>query len=167
MTPSVTLRVPPPSERETSHLAFSTPVSIKTNRNTTEGVSVLETTDGITMSLPYNHNNISRAKNLRKHATRQENHLWYDFLRQYPVRFQRQKSIDHFIADFYCHQAKLIIEIDGSQHFLEQNKKYDEFRTEILTSYHLTVIRFTNVQIDQNFNGVCQYIQKIVCENLE
>ena len=114
------------------------------------------------MSLKYNGNNIPRAKRLRQNATPEENHLWYDFLRNYPVRFQRQKAIDQFIADFYCHAAKLIIELDGSQHFEEQHKRYDEFRTEILEGYDLTVIRFTNTQIKKNFEGVCQYIDQVV-----
>jgi very-short-patch-repair endonuclease len=84
------------------------------------------------MSLNYNKNNIILAKNLRKNATPQEKHLWYDFLSKYEVRFQRQKAIDNFIADFYCHQAKLIIEIDGSQHFTQEGIQKDRFRTEIL-----------------------------------
>lgn len=114
------------------------------------------------MSLKYNGNNIPRAKELRKNATPEENHLWYDFLRKYPVRFQRQKAIDHFIADFYCHAAKLVIELDGSQHYEEQHKRYDDFRTEILEGYDLMVIRFTNTQIKKNFEGVCQYIDRVV-----
>jgi len=114
------------------------------------------------MSLKYNGNNIPRAKELRKNATPEENHLWYDFLRNYPVRFQRQKAIDHFIADFYCHAAKLVIELDGSQHYEEQHKRYDDFRTEILEGYDLTVIRFTNTQVKKNFEGVCQYIDQVV-----
>ena len=69
------------------------------------------------MSLSYKCDNIPLAKTLRKNATPQEKHLWYDFLSTYPVRFQRQKAIDNFIADFYCHEAKLVIEIDGSQHY--------------------------------------------------
>ena len=72
------------------------------------------------MSLDYNEKNITLARNLRKNATPQENHLWYDFLSKYEIRFQRQKAIDNFIADFYCHKAKLIIEIDGSQHYTEE-----------------------------------------------
>ena len=64
------------------------------------------------MSFDYNKKNIALARNLRKNATPQENHLWYDFLSKYTVRFQRQKAIDNFIADFYCHKARLIIEID-------------------------------------------------------
>jgi very-short-patch-repair endonuclease len=114
------------------------------------------------MSLKYNGKNIILAKNLRKNATPQENHLWYDFLSSYKPRFQRQKVIDKFIADFYCHRAKLVIEIDGSQHYTEDGKKNDEFRTEILTGYDLQVIRFTNWQIDSNFRGVCEYINIVV-----
>jgi very-short-patch-repair endonuclease len=114
------------------------------------------------MSIDYNSKNIILAKQLRKHATLQENRLWYDFLSKYEVRFQRQKAIDHFIADFYCHKAKLIIEIDGSQHYSKQGRQKDCFRTEILESYDLRVIRFTNYQIDVNFQGVCEYIDSII-----
>ena len=114
------------------------------------------------MSLDYNKKNITLAKNLRNNATPQENHLWYDFLSKYEMRFQRQKSIDYFIADFYCHKAKLVIEIDGSQHYTEEGIRNDEFRTEILEGYDLKVIRFTNRQIDTNFKGVCEYIDLVV-----
>ena len=119
------------------------------------------------MSLDYKEKNITLAKNLRKNATPQENHLWYDFLAKYEVRFQRQKAIDNFIADFYCHKAKLIIEIDGSQHYEEENKHNDEIRTEILEGYDLKVIRFTNRQIDTNFRGICEYIDAIVQESIK
>ena len=119
------------------------------------------------MSLNYNEQNITLAKNLRKNATPQENHLWYDFLSKYEIRFQRQKAIDNFIADFYCHKAKLIIEIDGAQHYDEKNKQNDEIRTEILEGYDLKVIRFTNRQIDTNFRGVCEYIDAIVQESIK
>ena len=119
------------------------------------------------MSLDYNEKNITLAKNLRKNATPQENHLWYDFLSKYEVRFQRQKAIDNFIADFYCHKAKLIIEIDGSQHYEEENRRNDEIRTEILEGYDLKVIRFTNRQINTNFRGVCEYIDAIVQESIK
>ena len=119
------------------------------------------------MSLEYNEKNIILAKNLRKNATPQENHLWYDFLSKYKVRFQRQKAIDNFIADFYCHKAKLIIEIDGSQHYTEEGIQRDEFRTEILEGYDLKIIRFSNHQINDNFQGVCQYINIVVKATLE
>ena len=118
------------------------------------------------MSLDYNKQNILLAKNLRKNATTQEKHLWYDFLSTYEVRFQRQKAIDHFIADFYCHKAKLVIEIDGSQHYTEEGRQKDEYRTEILEGYDLKVIRFTNHQIDTNFRGVCAYIDAAVKASL-
>ena len=119
------------------------------------------------MSLPYKSEMIYHAKELRKKATPQENHLWYDFLRTYPVRFQRQKAIDNFIADFFCHKAKLIIELDGSQHYTPEGKDHDEFRTQVLEGYDLKVIRFTNHQIDVNFQGVCHYIDSIVKESLK
>ena len=116
----------------------------------------------VVLSLKYNGKNIPLAKTLRKNATRQEKHLWYDFLSKYDIRFQRQKAIDNFIADFYCHKAKLVIEIDGSQHYSEQGKAKDDFRTEILEGYDLKVIRITNRQIKENFRGVCEYIDMIV-----
>ena len=118
------------------------------------------------MSLGYNKKNIALAKNLRRNATPQENHLWYDFLSKCKVKFQRQKAIDNFIADFYCHKAKLIIEIDGSQHYTEEGRQKDEFRTEILEGYELKVIRFTNFQIDTNFRGVCDYIEAVLKSSL-
>ena len=118
------------------------------------------------MSIEYNKKNITLAKNLRNNATPQEKHLWYDFLSKYEIRFQRQKTIDNFIADFYCHRAKLIIEIDGSQHHTEQGKQKDDFRTEILEGYDLKVIRFTNHQINTNFYGVCEYIDAVVKASL-
>ena len=119
------------------------------------------------MSLEYNEKNIILAKNLRKNATPQENHLWYDFLSKYKVRFQRQKAIDNFIADFYCSKARLVIEIDGSQHYTEEGIQRDEFRTEILEGYDLKIIRFSNHQINTNFQGVCQYINIVVKATLE
>ncbi len=113
------------------------------------------------MSLPYNRELILRAKELRKAATPQEQHLWYDFLRSYPVRFQRQKTIDSFIVDFYCHAAKLVIELDGSQHFEEQGLAYDAERTAILESYGLQVLRFPNHDVDAHFNAVCEQIDRV------
>ncbi len=101
-----------------------------------------------------------------KNGTQQENHLWYDFLSKYEIRFQRQKAIDNFIADFYCHKAKLIIELDGSQHYTEKDAQKDEFRTQILEGYGLKVIRFTNKQINTNFRGVCEYIDAVVKASL-
>ena len=118
------------------------------------------------MSLAYNKNNVPLAQNLRRNATPQEKHLWYDFLSKYEVRFQRQKAIDNFIADFYCHQAKLIVEIDGSQHYTKEGKEKDEFRTEKLEGYDLKILRFTNYQVDTNFKGVCEYVDIVVKASL-
>lgn len=114
------------------------------------------------MSLDYNHKNIQLAKHLRTCATPQEKHLWYDFLSKYKVRFQRQKAIDNFIADFYCHKAKLIIELDGYHHFTENGIDRDGFRTRVLETYGLKVIRFSNHQIDTNFQVVCRTNDKVV-----
>ena len=110
------------------------------------------------MSLEYNKKNIILARNLRKNATKQEKHLWYDFLAEYKPRFQRQKAIDCFIADFYCHEAKLIVELDGSQHYTESGIKKDKRRTEILEGYDLSIIRFSNEEVDKEFGWVCEQI---------
>ena len=117
---------------------------------------------GDTVSLPYNHKLISRAKELRKDATEQEKSLWYKYLSQYPIRFQRQKTIGRFIADFYCAKAKLTIELDGSQHFSNEGKAYDESRTAGLEEYGITVIRFSNAEVDRRFESVCEVIDKTV-----
>ena len=113
------------------------------------------------MSLEYNKNLIPRAKELRKYMTPQERHLWYDYLAKYPIRFQRQKAIDNYITDFYCHTAKLVVEIDGGQHFTSDGMAYDEERTKVLESYGLQVIRFSNDDIDRRFPFVCQQIDKL------
>ena len=114
------------------------------------------------MSLQYNKDLIPAAKELRRNATPQENHLWYDFLSTYPVRFQRQKVIGNFIADFYCHRAKLVIEIDGNQHYTDDGLEYDRERTAVLNDFGLRVIRFSNNEVDKNFDYVCESIGEIV-----
>ena len=121
----------------------------------------------LSMSIDYEHKNVARAKILRKNATPQERKLWYCFLASYRPRFQRQKPIDCFIADFYCSEAKLIIEIDGSQHFSEEGAQRDLFRTEKLEKHGLQVVRFSNLQIDTEFQNVCAYIDIVVKEMLQ
>ena len=108
----------------------------------------------------------NNAKNLRKNMTKEERHLWYDFLRSYPIRFLRQKVIGDYIVDFYCHEARLIIELDGSQHYEEKGLLKDKIRTEKIESRNLIVIRIPNNQINKNFEGVCEYIDFIVKESL-
>ena len=119
------------------------------------------------MRLPYKKNLIPFAKSLRKNATPQENHLWYDFLRSYTPRFQRQKTIGQFIADFYCEKAKLVIELDGSQHFTPEGHTCDEARTAAIETVGVTVLRFTNRDIDSDFKAVCTKIDAVVHERLD
>ena len=114
------------------------------------------------MQRKHNADLTENAKFLRKNMTKEERHLWYDFLKDYPVRFLRQKVIDHYIVDFYCHEARLIIELDGSQHYEEQGQKKDAIRTEKLEKRDLTVIRISNHEINCNFRGVCEYIDLFV-----
>jgi very-short-patch-repair endonuclease len=106
------------------------------------------------------------AKSLRKNMTKEERHLWYDFLRTYPIRFLRQKVIDNYIVDFYCSSARLIIELDGSQHYEEKGLLKDKIRTEVIENRNLTVIRIPNNEINRNFSGVCEYIDWKVRESL-
>ena len=104
----------------------------------------------------------ANAKNLRNNLTKEERHLWYDFLRSYPIRFLRQKVIDNYIVDFYCHEARLIIELDGSQHYEDQGRKCDHIRTENIEKRDLLVVRIPNNEIFKNFKGVCEYIDHLV-----
>ena len=94
--------------------------------------------------------------------TREEKHLWYDFLRAYPVRFLRQKVIDNYIADFYCHEARLVVELDGSQHYEEQVSLKDRLRTEKMEDRGLIVLRISNIDVNRNFEAVCMYIDEYV-----
>jgi len=116
--------------------------------------------------LPRNKNLKIRAKELRNNATKQENHLWYEFLRKYYLQFYRQKIIGNYIVDFYCPKAKLVIELDGSQHYEKEALEYDALRTEYLNSIGLYVLRFSNREIDDYFNPVCQRIEKIILSQL-
>ena len=93
-----------------------------------------------------------------------ERKLWYEFLRYYPIRFQRQKAIGNYIVDFYCASAKLVIELDGQHHFTEQGKHYDAERSQILNSHGLRVIRFTNHDVDTKFSQVCDVIHHAISQ---
>ena len=117
-------------------------------------------------SLKKNNKLLNIARILRRNMTRQEKHLWYDFLRYYPVKVYKQRIIDDFIVDFYCHSARLAIELDGSQHYTNQGKAQDEARTEILERYGIHVLRFSNKDIDDNFSGVCQMIDMVIRERI-
>ncbi|MDR2687094.1 MAG: endonuclease domain-containing protein [Oscillospiraceae bacterium] len=114
----------------------------------------------------YNKNLVPRAKDLRRDMTPQEGHLWYDFLRRHPLRFRRQSVIYHYIADFYCDRAKLVIELDGSQHARPDALEYDRIRTLTLESIELAVLRFTNAEVDNDFAYVCRTIEQALQERV-
>ena len=121
------------------------------------------------MPIIYNGKNIVLAKNLRKRATPQEKHLWYDFLRDYEVKFQRQKAIGEYIVDFYCPTLRIAIEVDGNQHYSKEGIEKDRIRTEEIKRLGIQIIRITNKQIDKDFTWICEYldieIQKIKHNN--
>ena len=117
------------------------------------------------MDRKHNKNIVPFAKELRKNMTKEERRLWYDFLRNYPIRFTRQKVLGKYIADFYCARAKLVIELDGSQHYEDVGLKNDEERTKYLENYGIKVIRFSNLDVLMNFEAVCTVIDNTVKES--
>ncbi len=118
------------------------------------------------MQSKHNKQLVPFAKQLRKEMTKEERHLWYDFLRTYPVRFSRQKVLGKYIADFYSAQAKLVIELDGSQHYEDENKEKDIERDTFLEGYGLKILRIPNNEVTRNFRGVCEYIDNICKQSL-
>ena len=105
-----------------------------------------------------NKNLTLNAKSLRTNMTKEEKRLWYEFLKKLPVTVNRQKVIGNYIVDFYCAQANIVIELDGSQHYNEQEKKKDSIRDTALNQMGITVLRYSNLDIKRNFRGVCQDI---------
>ena len=105
-----------------------------------------------------NQQNLSHARFLRKNMTPQERHLWYDFLRFCRPRFRRQELIGSYIADFFCYDASLVVEIDGSQHFSPEAIAYDNARTAYFRSLGIRVVRVDNGEVNRNFDGVCTAI---------
>ena len=111
----------------------------------------------------------AKARSLRKNMTKEEAHLWYRFLCRYPQRFRRQYVIGNYIADFYCHRARLVVELDGSQHYDAESVVYDRKRTEYLRSQGLEVLRFSNLDVMRQFRNVCEAIdgevkRRMACE---
>ena len=98
------------------------------------------------------------AKTLRRNMTKEERHLWYDFLKELPVMVHRQKVIGRYIVDFYIAKPRLVIELDGSQHYEAEGKKADEMRDAYLSSMGLRVLRYSNGDINCRFDEVCQDI---------
>ena len=114
------------------------------------------------MQRKHNKEIVPIAKTLRRNMTKEERKLWYDFLKMYPVRFSRQKVLGKYIADFYSAKAKLVIELDGSGHYTEEQEKYDLERSAFLEAYGLKIVRIPNTEIHNNFPAVCEYIDLIV-----
>ena len=102
------------------------------------------------------------AQNLRKNMTPEERHLWYDFLREHPAGFRRQKVFGDYILDFYSNQLRLAIELDGEQHCADEQLKKDVQRTEYLNSLGVSVLRFSNYEIDNYFIEICQHINRFI-----
>ena len=103
-----------------------------------------------------------RSQELRRQMTKEERHLWYDFLKTYPVQFKRQYSIGAYIVDFYCFHARLIIELDGSQHYEPEVMEYDRMRSEYLQKQGFLVLRFSNSDVMTQFRAVCETIDTAV-----
>jgi len=112
--------------------------------------------------LPYNRKLVEKAKELRKNLTLAEKTIWVNYLQTFKYKILRQRPIDNFIVDFYCPQLKLVIEIDGDTHFTAEAQEYDLRRTKILEGYGLTLIRFTNDEVLQNLDAVCEQIANMI-----
>ena len=102
----------------------------------------------------------SLSQQLRKTMTKEENLLWHNFLKKYPLRFRRQYVIGNYIVDFYCHKGKLAVELDGSQHYDPQEQGKDAIRTAYLQAQGVRVLRFSNLEILHKFHSVCEVIDK-------
>ena len=114
----------------------------------------------------YNHKLKEQSRELRKNMTEQEKRLWFCFLKEYPIKIYRQRVIGNYIADFYCSKAKIVIEIDGSQHYTDDGMNYDESRTNAINAFGVEVIRFSNYDVNTNFEGVCMEIDKVISSNM-
>ena len=111
-------------------------------------------------------NLLRNSQNLRKNMTKEERHLWYDYLKTYPIQFKRQFVIGQYIVDFYCDKAKLVLELDGSQHCEPEALEYDRKRTAFLEEKGLYVFRLSNLDVMRNFRGVCEAVDMAVRNRL-
>ena len=114
------------------------------------------------MERKHNRELVPVARTLRKSMTKEERKLWYEYLRAYPVKFTRQKVLGAYVADFYCAKVKLVIELDGSQHYLDGGPRRDAVRTGYLNNFGVTVLRIPNNYVNSNLRGVCEYIDNAV-----
>jgi very-short-patch-repair endonuclease len=110
---------------------------------------------------------VPNSKELRKNMTKEQKHLWYDFLKKLPINVNRQKVIGRYIVDFYISEAKIVIELDGWQHYEEDAKSKDEERDDCLTKMGILVLRYTNKEINSKFNGVCADIQSNIDKRIK
>ena len=111
---------------------------------------------------PYSSQAMERAKELRHNMTRQERRLWYEFLRDYRPKFYRQRPIGPYIVDFACPSAKLVVELDGGQHYEDDHLQYDEQRTKYLLSQGYRVLRLINSDVDRKFEAICEFLDRVV-----
>jgi len=118
------------------------------------------------MTIPKDNAQLENARRLRREMTPHERKLWYLFLRKYPVKIYKQRIIGKFIVDFYCASAKLVIEVDGSQHYQPQDRAHDKKRSDFLSALGLEVLRFSNREIDRDFRGVCEQIDSAIRKRL-
>ena len=119
------------------------------------------------MTKPKDYRQLENARQLRREMTPHERKLWYLFLRKYPVKIYKQRIIGRFIVDFYCASARLVIELDGSQHFDPQGLAYDFEHSQFLTALGLEVLRFSNRDVDRNFRDVCKQIDLAIQTRLQ
>ncbi len=114
--------------------------------------------------IPKDKSQLNNARRLRREMTPHERKLWYMFLRTYPVKIYKQRIIGSYIVDFYCASAKLVIELDGSQHYDENGQNYDAKRSDYLESLGLKVVRYSNAEIGKEFSSVCEHIDRLIKE---
>ena len=108
-----------------------------------------------------------RSQVSRKNMTKEERHLWYDFLKTYPIRFKRQYPVGCYITDFYCYRAQMVVELDGSQHCESSEIEYDCKRTAFLKNQGLLVLRLSNRDVMERFRDVCELIDMTVHHRMQ
>ena len=119
------------------------------------------------MFIPCNDKGVERAKKLRREMTKEERKLWYEFLKNYPIKVRKQKPIGTYIVDFFCDAARLVIELDGSQHYEDRGLEWDAMRTKYLESLGLMVVRYSNREINMEFRAVCENIDRLIRERVQ
>ena len=119
------------------------------------------------MTIPKDDSQLENARRLRREMTPHERKLWYLFLRKYPVKIYKQRIIGRYIVDFYCASARLVIELDGTQHYEPKGIAGDAERSAFLTAQGLEILRFSNRDIDRDFHGVCTQIDLTIQKRLQ